>query len=170
MIRVPCVLRRTMLSLVIAVPSFGWGTPAFAQNEAIPRPLVFGLGLGATASPGLGIGSGAIATLEIGTPWRHLDARLDGSLTAWRGASQARVTSLTGNLVYWQRIGIIRPYLIGGVGGYAERGRGSSLGFNAGVGAKAEYGWFKPFAEIREHVWSADRTRRMTPVTFGVSF
>jgi hypothetical protein len=164
--------RRTVLIPAVAAAVVLCGVPAGAQQpQASERPISFGLGLGASARPGGGIGSLGLGTLEFGTPWRHLDVRLDGVFTSWPGkVSGGRVTSLTTNLVYSRPIGALIPYLLGGVGGYAQSGAGTSFGVNGGVGIKASIWRLQPFIELREHVWSADRTRRATPLAIGLMF
>jgi len=161
------VFRRSALVPSVAAAVLLCGVSAGAQQPASERPVSFGLGLGAAARPGGGIGSLGMGTLELGTPWRNIDVRLDGSVTSWSGR---RVTSLTTNLVYSHRVGSFVPYLLGGIGGYAQSGVGASFGVNGGVGIKTSFWRLQPFIEIREHVWSADRTRRATPLTLGIMF
>jgi hypothetical protein len=152
----------------VAVAAVFCGVPAGAQEQHQSQaPISFGMGLGVAATPGGGIGSLGMGTLELGTPWRNIDFRLDGSVTSWSGR---RLTSLTTNLVYSHRVGSFVPYLLGGIGGYAQSGVGASFGVNGGVGIKTSFWRLQPFIEIREHVWSADRTRRATPLTLGIMF
>jgi hypothetical protein len=165
----PFIRRAHALALVLCLML--WVEPARAQEIVAARPFSFGIGFGAAASPGLGIGSSGLGTLGFHTPWRDTDFRLDGSLTTWSGNNSGRrLSTVTANLVYSPVKGLIAPYVIGGLGGYAEPGRGLSVGANVGVGAKASFGRFRPFVELREHMWSSDRTRRLTPVTIGISF
>lgn len=168
----PFVFRRATLCPVVVVAVVLSGVSAAAQQQqASERPVSFGLGLGAAATPGGGIGSVGLGTLEFSTPWRNLDVRLDGAVTVWPGNVAGRsVTSLTGNLVYSRPIGVLVPYLLGGIGGYAQQGVGTSFGVNGGLGIKASIWRLQPFMEVREHVWSADRTRRATPLIFGLMF
>jgi hypothetical protein len=163
--------RRPVLVPFIAAAVLLCGVSAGAQQPVSEQPLSFGLGLGAAARPGGSIGSLGLATLELGTPWRNLDVRLDGVFTSWPGkVSGGRVTSLTTNLVYSRPVGGFAPYLIGGIGGYAQQGVGASVGVNGGIGIKAFVSRVQPFIELREHVWSTDRTRRATPLTLGLMF
>jgi hypothetical protein len=166
------MFRRTMLAPAIAVAVMFYGVPISAQQQQESEPpFSFGVGFGAAATPGGGIGSLGLGTLELGTPWRNVDVRLDGAVTNWPGKNMGpRLTSLTGNLVYTHRIGVFAPYLLGGVGGYAQQGVGTSFGVNGGVGIKASVRRLQPFIELREHVWSADRTRRATLLTIGLMF
>jgi hypothetical protein len=165
------VLPRAFLIAAIAVGALSLGVPARAQEQAVAeRPVSFGVGLGVAAAPGRSVGPLALGTLGVNTPWRSLDVRLDGAFTSWPGVSGGRLTSLTGNLVYSPRTGVFSPYVIGGIGGYAEQGTGASFGINAGVGIKASLWRVRPFVELREHVWSADRSRRATPLTVGFMF
>jgi hypothetical protein len=160
---------RRKLGPAIAAGSLFCGLSAGAQQQdASERPLAFSVGLGAAARPGGGVGSVGLGTLEFGTSWRNLDVRLDGAVMSWKAVG--RVTSLTSNLVYAHRLGVFTPYLIGGVGGYAQQGVGVSFGVNGGVGTRLSLGAVQPFIELREHVWSADRTRRATPLTLGLRF
>ena len=169
--------RASFKFLLAFVPAAGFavmfrGVSACAQQEqGSERPLSFGVGLGVAAKPGGSIGSLGLGTLELGTPWRNTDVRLDAAFMNWPGRfSGGRVTSLTSNLVYSHPVGIFAPYLLGGIGGYAEQGVGTAFGVNAGVGIKASVRRLRPFVELREHVWSADRTRRATPLTLGLAF
>lgn len=166
------MLRRTVLVPAVVVAVVFCGLPVGAQQQqASERPFSFGVGFGAAAKPGWGIGSLGLGTLALGTPWRNVDVRLDGAVTSWPGKiSGGRLASLTGNLVYSHRIGVFVPYLLGGIGGYAQPGVGTSFGVNGGVGIKASLGRLQPFIELREHVWSADRTQRATPLTVGLMF
>jgi hypothetical protein len=163
-------IRRALAPAIVLCLVCRAGT-ARAQESVADRPFSFGIGFGAAASPGLGVGSSGLGTLGFHAPWRDTDFRLDGAVTTWPGNdSGRRLSALTANLVYSPVKGLIAPYVVGGFGGYAEPGRGLSFGGNVGVGAKASFGWFRPFVELREHMWSSDRTRRMTPVTIGISF
>src|SRR3954468_9846005 len=163
-------LRGALVATTVVSVAF-WTEPASAQERVPDRPVLLGLGFGAAAGPGLGIGSSAEATLGFHSPWRNTDFRVDGALSAWPNVgSGRRVSTVTANIVYSPFKGLIAPYVIGGAGGYAERGRGLSFGTNAGVGLTGAVGWFKPFVELREHMWSADRTRRLTALTIGISY
>ena len=163
------ILARRKLAPMIAAATLFCGLRAGAQQQdASERPFAFGVGLGVAARPAGGNGSVGLGTLEFGTPWRNLDVRLDGAVMSWKAVG--RVTSLTGNLVYAHRLGVFTPYLVGGVGGYAQQGEGVSFGMNGGVGTRLSVGRLQPFVELREHIWSADRTRRATPLTIGLSF
>ena len=160
---------RRKLGPAIAAATLFCGLRAGAQQQdASERPFAFGVGLGVAARPAGGNGSVGLGTLEFGTPWLNLDVRFDGAVMSWKAVG--RVTSLTGNLVYAHRLGVFTPYLVGGVGGYAQQGEGVSFGMNGGVGTRLSVGRLQPFVELREHIWSADRTRRATPLTIGLSF
>jgi len=162
---------RTQLAPAVAAATLFYGFPARAQQQpASERPIAFGVGLGAAARPGGAVGSIGLGTLDLGTRWRNLDLRFDGAVMSWKGVSGGRVTSLTSNLVYSGRLGILTPYLIGGIGGYAQQGAGMSFGVNGGVGTRLSVWRLQPFIELREHVWSGDRTHRATPLTFGLRF
>lgn len=156
----------------IGVAAVICGAPAGAQQQQTSeRPLSFGIGLGVAAKPGGGVGSVGLGTLEFGTPWRNLDVRFDGAVMSWPGKiSGDRVTSLTGNLVYSRQLGVFVPYLLGGMGGYAQQGVGMSFGVNGGVGTRLTLGRVQPFIELREHVWSSDKTHRATPFAIGFRF
>lgn len=146
--------------------------PAGAQEQpASEKPISFGFGLGPAARPGAGLGPLGLATLEFRTPWQNFDVRLDGVFASWSGTTYpGRVTSITTNLVYSRQIGAVAPYLIGGIGGYAQPAFGPVLGLNGGIGIKASVWKLKPFFELREHTWALGRTYRMTPLTFGLTF
>jgi hypothetical protein len=165
------VFRRPLLSCAIAVGVVSLAVSARAQEQSVSeRPVSLGVGFGIAAAPGKSVGSLGLGTVGLNTPWRSLDLRLDGAFASWPGGSGGRLTSLTGNLVYSPLKSVFTPYLIGGIGGYAQQGTGASFGVNAGVGIKASFRRLQPFVELREHVWSADRTRRITPLTLGLMF
>ena len=171
MTRSPLAFERALLASTVAVAMVFSSLPAFAQQQqAAERPFSLGLGLGAAASPGGRIGSLGLATIEFETPWRSAGVRFDATYMNSSGISGTRVTSLTSNLVYSHRIGAFAPYLIGGIGAYAQQGAGTSFGVNGGVGMKTFVGRLQPFIELREHVWSADRSHRATPFTIGIAF
>jgi hypothetical protein len=155
---------------VIAAAMF-FVVPARAQQQPSDRQFTLGLALGAAATSGRSIGTVGLGTLEFGTRWRNLDTRLDGFFVRWPSlGATARTTSLTSNLVYSQPLGLFAPYVLAGVGGYAGAGEGVSFGVNGGVGIKASARRLQPFVELREHVWSADRAKRVTVVSFGLMF
>ena len=167
------VLARVVPGAALALGAIFHSLPAAAQQQqqqASERPFMLGLGVGPAASPGGSIGSLGLAMIELGTPWRSTRVRFDAALMNSSGFSGSRAASLTSNLVYSHRIGDFAPYLIGGIGAYAQQGAGASFGINGGVGTKAFVGRFQPFLELREHVWSADRSHRATPVTVGIAF
>ena len=172
MTRPAALFRSRLLVSAVAAGMLLLSVPAGAQQqETSEKPITFGFGLGAAARPGSGIGPLGLATLEFRTPWQHFDIRVDGMFASWSGTTYpSRVTSLSTSLVYSRQIGAVAPYLIGGIGGYAQPGSGAVLGLNGGIGIKAT-GWkLKPFVEVRQHVWAPGRTYRMAPLTFGLTF
>src|SRR4051812_37440433 len=163
------LLRPALVATVVSLAF--WAEPASAQEPVPDRPVSLGLAFGPAAGPGSGIGSSAEAAIGFHSPWRNFDFRVDGAFTAWPNVgSGRRVSTVTANIVYSPFKSLVAPYVIGGAGSYAESGRGLSFGPNAGVGLKAAVGWFKPFVELREHMWSADGTRRLTALTIGISY
>lgn len=172
MTRTAPMLRSPVLVYAAAVAILLLSAAAGAQQQpASEKPISFGFGLGAAARPGSGIGPLGLATLQFRTPWQHFDVRVDGMFASWSGTTYpSRVTSLTTSLVYSRQIGAVAPYLIGGIGGYAQPAFGPVWGLNGGIGIKATVWKLKPFVELREHVWAPGRTYRMTPLTFGLTF
>ena len=166
------MFRSRLLVSAVAVGILLLSVPIGAQQqEASEKPISFGFGLGAAARPGAGIAPLGLATLDFRTPWKHFDVRMDGMFANWSGTTYpGRVTSLTTNLVYSRQIGAVAPYLIGGIGAYAQPAFGPVWGLNGGIGIKATVWKLKPFVELREHVWAPGRTYRMTPLTFGLTF
>jgi hypothetical protein len=141
------------------------------QGSAPEKPLSFGVGAGVAVRPGGQIGPLGLGMLEFRTPWRDLGIRFDGAYSSWQSETlNSRVTSLTADLVYSHRIGAVAPYLLGGAGGYAEKGAGAAFGVTGGVGIRAYVRGVQPFVELREHIWSSDRTRRSTPLAIGFRF
>ena len=167
MTRTSFAFRRIALVPAVAVAvAFCCVSASAQQQDVSERPFSFGAAFGAAARPGGGLASVGLGTLELGTPWRNVNVRFDGVVAS----GPDKLSALTGNLAYSRRIGVFVPYLLGGFGGYAQSGVGASFGANAGVGIKASVSRIKPFAELREHVWSADRTRRATTLTVGLMF
>jgi hypothetical protein len=166
------VIGRTVIAAAVIAAAVFRSAPVGAQQQQVAeRPFTLGLGFGAAARPGGGVGSFGLATIGLGTPCGDVGVRFDGALMNRAGkTSGSRVTSLTSNLVYSRRIGVFVPYLIGGIGAYAQQGEGTSLGVNGGIGMKASAWRIQPFVESREHVWSPDRSHRATLLTIGVSF
>jgi hypothetical protein len=172
MTRASLVIGRTLLGAAVIAAAVFCSMPVGAQQQQVTeRPFTLGIGFGAAATPGGRVGSFGLATIGLGTPCGNASVRFAGANLNPAGRSaNTRVASLTSNLVYSHRIGVFVPYLIGGIGAYAEQGAGTSLGVNGGIGMKASAWRLQPFVELREHVWSADRSHRATLLTIGVSF
>ena len=162
--------RRTIFTFAV-VASVVCTLPVKAQQqEDTQRTISFGLGLGTIAESGSDLSPLGLATFEF-PAWRQTRIRVDGLFAATPRLSGTRLTSLTANLLYAHKTGNIEPYLLGGIGGYAQPGSRLSFGVNGGVGIRASAGRFRPFAELREHVWfSSGGGRRATPLTIGLTF
>lgn len=165
------VLHRTTLGPSLVLAMMLCSASAFAQHDkGSEGSFSYAFALGAAARPGGDIGSLGLVAVTVGTPWRNTGVRLDGSVTEWPGTvSGRRLIGVTGNLVYRNRFGFFAPYLLGGLGGYAQSGAGTSLGVNGGVGIRVSVR-LNPFIELREHLWSADRRRRATVLAAGLTF
>jgi hypothetical protein len=154
-----------LVSVLTSVAS----VPAVAQ-----RAVSVGVAAGAAAVQGGGVApSGAIA-VEYQTPVRALAIRGEADFSSrLTSGPVTRVTALTVNGVFGaSRAHGVSPYLIAGVGAYAQPGVGTRPGINAGLGLRTHLGSATPFVELRTHMWSrsAGAASRITPLQIGVTF
>lgn len=170
--RTPFTISCRLLLPAVALAGIICGVSAAAQEQNVPeRPVSFGLGVGAAARNGSGLGALGIGMLDLRTPWRSFGVRFDAAVMSWGGNfPQSRLTTVTTDLVYSHRIGLFAPYLLGGVGAYAEPGRGMVWGVNGGVGTRLATGRIQPFIELRQHVWTQTWAGRTTPLAIGLRF
>ncbi len=154
--------------IVGAVVLAGWASPLAGQ--------VLGAGIGPTLSleDGGGVDFHLMGTLrfsrEEGNP---VGFRVDGML---QFADPENVFIGTANALYnftTSSEARIRPYVIGGVGIYADGG--TDFGINAGAGATFPLGLgdspARAFAEGRFHAIFADgNTIQQIPITVGIMF
>lgn len=172
----------------------GWAMPAGAQ-ALVSRPWQFGLIGGSTIPLGnlsdvATTGWHAGALLSLGVPLVPLGARIEatwnqtGTKTFVDGTSaKARVIAATFNMTYTLvKVPVVKPYLIGGVGGYNVKFENSYLpqigsnsetrfGVNAGAGLRVQLAGFAPFVEARWHeIFTTGRNQQMLPISIGISF
>jgi opacity protein-like surface antigen len=191
-------MRRMVWSVVAAVMSVVCATPASAQLAS--SPMRFGIVGGGTFPVGnlsdvASSGWHGGALVDLGLPLVPLGFRVEG---AWHqlgskdqvvpdGAggsetvsSKARVIAVTLNATYaFGPQPIIKPYIIGGVGGYNVRFEQSSadafsetrFGINLGAGLKVQLTGFSTFIEARWHdIFTTGTSEQMLPISVGVTF
>ena len=188
----PIPIRIALLGAITIVSGVAAPTPAAAQS-------LVSLGVAAGASvpkSGLGrrtsTGYHAMVTLSVHAPMTPLSFRVEGmfneldynsDLGSGGGApfraqeKSARILAATANGILTSS-GLLRPYIIGGVGIYRTTeavpllgGTQSTndVGWNLGGGLRFDLTGFGAYAEARYH-WIGDPGLRMLPVTFGLTF
>jgi len=191
-------MRRTVVGVVAVIGSFAIAAPASAQ--LVSSPARFGIVGGGTfpvgnLSDAASSGWHAGALVDLGLPlvplgfrvegaWHQLGSKSflvpDGEGGATTESEKARVIAVTLNATYaFGPQPVIKPYIIGGVGGYNvkfEPSNGSSFsetrfGINLGAGLRVQLTGFSTFAEIRWHdVFTTGSSVQMLPVSVGVTF
>lgn len=159
-----------LASLTVALLLTGSAT-AFAQLET-----TFDAGAALTGGQGLGLGAGAQVALELRPAALRVGLRLDGSHHQWSdgfltGKGDFRASAVTANLVYHLPTTFVRPYVLGGIGGYALQGGGGvKTGWNAGGGVEVPMGRSRLFGEVRAHFVRSAPDVRLTPLIIGLRF
>lgn len=191
-------MRRMVWSVVAAVLSAGCAVPASAQLAS--SPMRFGVVGGGTFPVGnlshaSASGWNAGALVELGLPLVPLGFRVEGvwhqlgskdgtffdpgsGLTST--SEKARVVAVTLDATYaFGPQPIIKPYIIGGVGGYNVRFEPSSggafsetrFGINFGAGLRVQLTGFSTFVEARWHdIFTTGTSAQMLPIDVGVTF
>lgn len=160
-------------------------TTAANAQETAARPFSFGISAGAA------IPTGDLADAEktgfsvagsVGYRFAAIKVvsfRLEGGYNQFsgkNGAPKFRNINVTGNVVYDIPLqGMVRPYLIGGVGLYNGKVSGAdsenAFGFNAGAGVTLPLSGFNTFVEARFNQASKDGFKsQFVPIVFGVRF
>lgn len=161
---------------------------ANAQAATVLKPVQLGVALGAAIplsdfgksfSTGFNL-TGMIGLNPAGMP---VAFRIDGAYNQFGAKSStqvnAKIASVSGNVVLSRASAGMTPYLIGGVGYYHESasaaGIGSAasnhLGFNAGAGLNIPLTGFTAFIEARYNRISKNAgSTSFVPVTVGVIF
>ncbi len=190
-------MRRMVWSVVAAVISLGCAVPASAQLAS--SPMRFGLVGGGTFPVGnlsdiASSGWHAGALVDLGLPLVPLGFRVEG---AWHqlgdknfventpdgpatSTEKTRVIAVTLNATYaFGPQPIIKPYIIGGVGGYNVRFSPSDadafsetrFGINLGAGLRVQLTGFSTFIEARWHdIFTTGTSEQMLPISVGVTF
>lgn len=157
---------------------------ARAQISTVVKPLQFGIAAGAAIPTGdfadfVSTGFNGTVTLGLNPAAFPLGIRIDGAYSqfGFKGVSgDARITSVTGNLVYKMPMVTVSPYLIGGAGWYNLKVSGASgsvsdFGFNVGAGLSMGLSGFDTFVEARyNHVRGEFGSTSWVPITFGIMF
>lgn len=171
------MITRIIPAAVAAAALVFMAQPAAAQN---PMSVGISGGLSIPASnisdsheTGWNLSGG----LNIGMPASALGFRFEGfynSFQAKTGSADLRIAGGGVNAFYDLGTGVIRPYVIGGVGAYNQKFTGGSsstdLGINAGGGVKFALGGLTTYVEARLHSVSGDPQRQFVPIVFGVEF
>lgn len=190
-------MRRMVWSVIAAVTSLAFAVPASAQLAS--SPARFGIVGGGTFPLGnlsdiASSGWHAGALVDLGLPLVPLGFRVEGAWHqlgtktftentpggAFTSTEKARVIAVTLNATY--ALGpqpLIKPYIIGGVGGYNVRFEPSDrdafsetrFGINLGAGLRVQLTGFSTFAEIRWHdIFTTGSSTQMLPISVGVTF
>lgn len=171
------------LSLVLAVPSAGFGqkTYALALGGGVAIPVGRLADIQET-------GSSALAALAIGVAELPVGVRIDGIYNSLRaktkggvtGNSDVRVTGVLANLIFAFPGTSAKPYLLVGAGLYNSKAdtagakSQNSFGYNAGLGTTFGIGPAAIFLESRYN--SVSRTvakggvYHFVPITVGLMF
>ncbi len=190
-------MRRMVWSVIAAITSLTVAVPASAQLAS--SPARFGIVGGGTFPIGnlsnvSSSGWHAGALVDLGLPLVPLGFRVEG---AWHQlgtktieeavpdrnptiTEKARVIAVTLNATYaFGPQPLIKPYIIGGVGGYNVRFEPSDadafsetrFGINLGAGLRVQLTGFSTFAEIRWHdIFTTGSSTQMLPISVGVTF
>ncbi|HEX6815329.1 MAG TPA: porin family protein [Gemmatimonadaceae bacterium] len=185
-------MRRMVWSVIAAVTSLAFAVPASAQLAS--SPARFGIVGGGTFPIGnlsdvSSSGWHAGALVDLGLPLVPLGFRVEGT---WHQlgskdtpdrispSEKARVIAVTLNATYaFGPQPLIKPYIIGGVGGYNVEYEPSGLhsfsetrfGINLGAGLRVQLTGFSTFAEIRWHdIFTTGNSVQMLPISVGVTF
>lgn len=185
-------MRRMVWSVIAAITSLTVAVPASAQLAS--SPARFGIVGGGTFPIGnlsdvSSSGWHAGALVDLGLPLVPLGFRVEG---AWHQlgskelgglipeSEKARVIAVTLNATYaFGPQPLVKPYIIGGVGGYNVRFEPSGadsfsetrFGINLGAGLRVQLTGFATFAEIRWHdIFTTGSSVQMLPISVGVTF
>lgn len=185
-------MRRMVWSVIAAITSLTVAVPASAQLAS--SPARFGIVGGGTVPLGnlsdiASSGWHAGALVDLGLPLVPLGFRVEG---AWHQlgtkdtpngispSEKARVIAVTLNATYaFGPQPLIKPYIIGGVGGYNVKFEPSDaasfsetrFGINLGAGLRVQLTGFSTFAEIRWHdIFTTGSSTQMLPISVGVTF
>ena len=168
------------------------GAPAQAQ-------VAFGLAGGATVPSGSlsdrsNLGYNGLVTVQLGVPTFPLQFRADLQYNGFGGkdytnalnqavnGTDTRVIGGSVNAVFALLPGLVKPYLIGGIGYYDTRLTGTDairkLGYNYGAGVKFGLTGASIFIEARLHeikdatfnVGGTRSSAKFIPVTIGIMF
>jgi hypothetical protein len=131
-------------------------------------------------------GYNALIALGLRAPLLPVSLRFDGMYNYMGGKSisgltvpDLRVMTANANVMYALPMGMVKPYLIGGIGMYntkfdGQSGSTNDLGFNAGVGSQFSLGGLTAFGEARWHtirnVGDGNQSAQFVPVSFGLMF
>lgn len=191
-------MRRMVWSVIAAILSLTVAVPASAQLAS--SPARFGIVGGGTFPIGnlsdiASSGWHAGALVDLGLPLVPLGFRVEGtwhqlgskdtfiaanSVGAVQETEKTRVIAVTLNATYaFGPQPLIKPYLIGGVGGYnvkfepsdADSFSETRFGINLGAGLRVQLTGFSTFAEIRWHdIFTTGSSTQMLPISVGVTF
>lgn len=191
-------MRRMLGSVIAAVTSLAFAVPASAQLAS--SPMRFGIVGGETFPVGnmsdiASSGWHAGALVDLGLPlvplgfrvegaWHQLGSKdvfmPDGAGGSTTAKEKTRVIAVTLNATYaFGPQPIIKPYIIGGVGGYNVRFEQGTLnpfsetrfGINLGAGLKVQLTGFSTFIEARWHdIFTTGTSEQMLPISVGVTF
>jgi opacity protein-like surface antigen len=186
----------SVFSKFVAVAAIAVSTTAVAGAQGVlsaTKPYSLGASGGASIplgdmSDGLNTGYNlgghiALKMAELPISFRG-DVNYDHYSAKGGGDANAHIWSYTANAVYEvPTLSEIRPYFIGGIGGFTPTASGSSggttvsvsdgtkFGFDVGAGLTIPLSGFNAFVEARYNRFSGDGgSSSFVPITFGVMF
>ena len=171
------MINRIIPAALVAAALVFAAQPAAAQN-----PMTIGIS-GGLSIPASNIsdthetGWNVTGGIGFGMPASNLGFRFEGfynSFGAKTGSTDLRIAGGAVNAFYNLGTGVVRPYVIGGVGSYNQKFRGGTsttdLGINAGGGIKFALRALHTYVEAPLHSVTGDPQRQFVPIVFGVEF
>ena len=159
---------------------------ANAQVATVLKPVQLGVALGGAIpmsnfGKSFSTGYNFTATVGVNPAGMPIGFRIDGAYNqfAAKGTTKvnAKIASLSGNVVFSMPGVVMTPYLIGGVGYYhasssvAGSASSSNMGFNGGAGINIPLTGFNVFAEARYNRFTDKLgSTSYVPITVGILF
>jgi Outer membrane protein beta-barrel domain len=173
-------------TVVMAFAMLAAAGTANAQTATVLKPVQVGVALGGAIplsdfGKSFNTGYNFTGTIGLNPAGMPVGFRIDGAYNQFgaKGTTQvnAKIASVSGNIVLSMASAEMTPYLIGGAGYYHESssvtGIGSAsnhFGFNAGAGLRIPLAGFTTFIEARYNRISDNGSTSFVPVTVGVIF
>lgn len=172
------------LSKLVAIAAIAVSSTAVAGAQGVTsatKPFSLGISGGASIPTGdlsqfANTGYNVGGHVALGTPALPIsfrgDVNYDNFGAKGTGSSNAHIWSYTANAVYEvPTMTGIRPYVIGGIGGFTPGVSGTKFGFDVGGGLTIPLSGFNAFVEARYNRFNdGGGSTSFVPITFGVMF